>query len=170
MKHSVIDQLNRRLGDALGYVRSGTQPRFRWQWAPDVPYWSTRLGPVWVLCQWRKPGMSRKDWDAQFGNRRIPYPANGMHHAHPETALPKGLAPNDALTQFYIRTLDQQMSTTLADHLCNVHNEVAERKAQDYVDWVDLVQDSNPAFSNFEPGARGGPVSFPQPSPELRSS
>jgi hypothetical protein len=28
------------------------------------------------------------------------------------------------------------------------------------VEWVEQVQDTNPAFSNFEPGKRGGHVSY----------
>lgn len=160
MKSSEVRSLNRRLGDALGYVRGGTQPRFQWMWAPDIPYWSTRLGRVWVLCQWRRPGMSPADWDAQFGDRRIPYPAQGMHHAHPETALPPGEVPTIERTQFYIRMLDEQMSATFTDQLCAIQNEIAEDKQRDDTEWVEYVQNTNPAFSNFAPGARGGHVSY----------
>jgi hypothetical protein len=52
------------------------------------------------------------------------------------------------------------MSTSLANHLVASNNEVADQKERDYVEWVDFVQDTNPAFSNFEPGRRGGHVSF----------
>ena len=155
-----IDQLNRWLGDALGYIRSGTEPRFCWKWAPDIPYWASRLGKVWVLCQWQRPGMSEPEWNKQFAGR-FPYPANGMHHAQPETALPPGLCPNRELTQNYIWALDRQMSTSLITHVCDVQNEMAEDRDRDYAEWVEKVQDSNPAFSNFAPGARGGHVSFP---------
>jgi hypothetical protein len=154
-----IDQLNRRLGDALGYVRSGTEPRFAWRWAPDLPYWRSRLGKVWVLCQWQRPGMTEPEWKHHFGDR-YPYPATGMYHAHPETALAPGELPSERLTQNYIWALDRQMSTSLENQLVAVKNEVADQKERDYVEWVDFVQDSNPAFSNFEPGRRGGHVSF----------
>jgi hypothetical protein len=154
-----IQQLNRRLGDALGYVLSGTEPRFCWKWAPDIPYWASRLGKVWVLCQWQKPGMSEQEWNKQFQGR-FPYPVNGMHHAHPETVLPPGQVPTPELTQNYIRALDQQMSKTLVDQFCDVQNELAADKERDDVEWVERVQDSNPAFSNFNPGNRGGHVSY----------
>jgi hypothetical protein len=154
-----IDQLNRRLGDSLGYIRSGTEPRFSWRWAPDLPYWASRLGKVWVLCQWQKPGMTEQQWQRQFGGR-FPYPVNGMHHAQPETALAPGRLPTAELTQNYIWALDRQMSTSLTQQLCDVHNEVADDQERDYVEWVDKVQDSAPAFGNFDPGNRGGHVSY----------
>jgi hypothetical protein len=154
-----IQQLNRRLGETLGYVRSGTEPRFCWKWAPDIPYWSSRLGKVWVLCQWQKPGMSEADWNKQFGGR-FPYPANGMHHAHPETALPAGEIPSAELTQNYIWALDRQMSESYARQLSAVNQEVEDDQERDYVEWVEKVQGSNPAFSNFDPGKRGGHVSY----------
>jgi hypothetical protein len=156
---TTIQQLNRRLGEALGYVRSGTEPRFCWKWAPSIPYWSTRLGNVWVLCQWQRPGMTEADWTKQFRGR-FPYPANGMHHAHPETALPPGEVPTAELTQNYIRALDQQMTQSFAQQLSAVNQEMSDDQERDYVEWVDKVQDSNPAFSNFEPGKRGGHVSY----------
>jgi len=52
------------------------------------------------------------------------------------------------------------MSTTVVDQLCDVLNEMEEYREQDYVEWVDQVQNQNPAFSNFEPGKRGGHVSY----------
>jgi len=154
-----VDQLNRRLGDALGRVRSGTMPRFCWKWAPDLPYWSTRLGNVWVLCQWQRPGMSEAEWHSHFGGR-FAYPRNGMYHAHEEAALPYRVFPTEALTDRYIRALDRQMSTSLIQQLCDVNQQLADDKERAYVEWVEKVQDSNPAFSNFAPGTRGGHVSY----------
>ena len=154
-----IDQQNRKLGDALGYVRAGTEPRFCWKWAPTIPYWASRLGKVWVLCQWQRPRMTEKEWLMHFGGR-YPYPVNGMHHAHPETALAPGREPTGELTQNYIWALDRQMSTSIVQQVCDVHNDIAADQDRDYAEWVDLVQDSNPAFSNFAPGNRGGHVSY----------
>ena len=154
-----VEQLNRWLGDALGYVRSGSQPRFCWQWAPDIPMWAPRLGKVWVLCQWQKPGMTEDQWNKHFAGR-YPYPYNGMHHAQAETALPPGRLPTQELTQNYIRALDWQMSQSFQNQLIAVNNEVAEDKERDYTEWVEYVQDTNPAFSNFAPGTRGGHVSY----------
>jgi hypothetical protein len=156
---SIIKALNQKLGDALGRVCSGTQPRFCWQWAPDLPYWRTRLGAVWVLCQWHRPFFTEQEWQHQFRGR-FPYPANGMYHAHPETALPPGRVPTFELTQNYIWALDRQLSTSFISQLCASENAVQVEREQDYVEWVEQVQDSNPAFSNFEPGKRGGHVSY----------
>jgi hypothetical protein len=157
--NSTVNALNQKLGDALGRVRSGTLPRFTWMWAPDLPYWATRLGKVWVLCQWRIPSMPESEWHKQFGGR-LPFPSNGMYHAHPETAIAPGRTPTLEMTQNYIRALDQQMTTSYTSQLCAVNNEVTDAREQDYVEWVDQVQDTNPAFSNFDSGNRGGHVSF----------
>jgi hypothetical protein len=156
---STVKALNQKLGDALGRVCSGTQPRFCWKWAPDLPYWASRLGKVWVLCQWQKPFFSEQEWQQQFRGR-FPYPSNGMYHAHPETVLAPGRVPTLELTQNYIWALDKQLSTSFISQLCASENAVKDEREQDYVDWVDEVQDSNPAFSNFEPGKRGGHVSY----------
>jgi hypothetical protein len=156
---SQIAYLNQRLGDALGRVRGGSLPRFCWIWAPDVPYWARQLGKVWVLCQWRKPSITEKQWQHAFQGR-YPYPANGMHHAHPETALPEGEAPTLERTQFYIRALDEQMTTSLTQQLCDVNNEMVEHKQQDDQEWSDFVDDTLPAYANYEPGRRGGHVSY----------
>jgi hypothetical protein len=153
------DCLNRKLGDALGRVRGGSEPRFCWCWAPDLLYWRNRLGKVWVLCQWQLPSMTRHEWAREFEDR-LPYPANGMYHAHAETALAPGRLPSEALTQNYIRALDQQMSTSYGQQLISVQDDVEADQAQNYERWVEMVQDSNPAFSNFNSGARGGHVSF----------
>lgn len=159
MKNQHIEQLNRKLGDALGYVRGGSQPRFCWAWAPDLPYWQTRLGKVWVLAQWQRPGMPQEEWRKHFGDR-FPYPETGMHHAHPETALEPGQIPTEGLTQNYIWALDRQMSQTFGQQLAAVNQEIEDDKDRDYVQWVEKVQDTNPAFSNFDPGHRGGHVSY----------
>jgi|SRR5581483_4652674 len=154
-----VEQLNRRLGDALGYVCAGTKPRFSWQWAPDLPYWRTRLGGVWVLCQWIRPLMSPEQWAREFDGR-YPYPAEGMFHPHTETALSPGNVPDERLTQNYIRVIDLQMSTTFAEQLIAVEDDLARDKERNELEWVEYVQDQNPAFSNPSPGSRGGHVSF----------
>jgi hypothetical protein len=68
--------------------------------------------------------------------------------------------PTLELTQNYIWALDKQLSTSFISQLCASENAVKDEREQDYVEWVDQVQDSNPAFSNFEPGKRGGHVSY----------
>lgn len=156
---TLIDQLNRKLGDALGYVRGGTEPRFMWKWAPDIPYWGKVVGPSWVLCQWGRPQWSRYDWKKEFGDR-YPYPANGMHHAHPETALERGQLPNEYLTQNYIWALDIQMETSYEKQLISVNDDLAAQKERDDIEWIEFIQNTNPAFSNFDSGKRGGHVSY----------
>lgn len=70
----VINILNRRLGEALGLVCSGSIPRFAWKYAPDEPFfvydrdnrtllkkcWADApaaglgtLGRVWLLAEWK---------------------------------------------------------------------------------------------------------------------
>lgn len=154
-----IDQLNQRFGDALGYVRGGTVPRFCWKYGPELPYWRSRLGKVWVLAQWKRPEVTVQEWQTKFAGR-YPYPETGMYHPHSEAKLAPGRLPSQALTEYLIRTLDQQMSTSYMTHLCNVQNEIAIDREADYWQWFDRVQDSAPAFNNFAPGARGGHVSY----------
>lgn len=159
MDSNTVKALNQKLGDALGYVCSGTQPRFAWKWAPDLPYWRSRLGKVFVLCQWMSPHFTEQQWVAQFQGR-FPFPSNGMYHPHAETALSPGSIPTFHLTQNYIWALDRQMSTSLVSQVCDSENAVKDEKDRDYREWVDFVQDTNPAFSNFDWGNRGGHVSY----------
>ena len=53
------------------------------------------------------------------------------------------------------------MSRTFADHLSAVNEEMAADKAADDERWVEQVQDSAPAFNNWEYGTRAGAVSLP---------
>lgn len=154
-----IDLLNQRLGERLGLVCGGTKPRFQWMFGPDMPYWRARLGKVWVLCSWQKPVMSERDWLKNMGDR-FPYPANGMWHPNSETKLPPGVEPTEALTQMIIATIDRQMSQTFADHLRNVNDEMAADQAAFDLEWVEKVQNSNPAFNNWDWGSRASSVSF----------
>lgn len=151
-----VERLNRRLGESLGMVRSGTLPRFCWAWAPDIPYWSTRLGPVWVLTQWQKPGMTEQDWHKHFEGR-YPYPSNGMHHALPESALAPGILPTEKLTQNYIWALDRQMSTTFAKELSSVNDDMARQEQQRDDEWTEYVQNQNySAYDTYvQTGYRG---------------
>ena len=70
-----IDQLNRRLGEQLGFVCGGSLPRFSWRWAPTQDWfvysrddrtlvkksWAdapapdgSTIGRAWVLGEWRR--------------------------------------------------------------------------------------------------------------------
>lgn len=146
---SEIVRLNRLLA-SLGRVRGGTLPRFQWAWAPDLPYWSTRLDPQWVLTQWERPHFTEDEWQSQFAGR-YPYPANGMYHALIESALPIGREPDEALTQNYVWALDRQMSMTFADQLCSVNNDMERQQERHDQEWVEFVQNQNySALDEFE--------------------
>lgn len=176
-----IEILNRRLGDALG--RCGMYPRFAWMLASEIFYyfrehahermerfcWADRIGPVWVLAQWRRPAWidqnggthetTREQWWSSF-NGQFPYPERGAYYAHPETALPPGVKPTAEMTAGYIHSLDRQMAANYAEHKRRIDGEIAADAERLDTEWVETVQNSNPAFSNFEPGKRGGHVSF----------
>jgi hypothetical protein len=153
-----VETLNRHLGQSLGHVRSGTLPRFCWKWAPDLPYWHTRLGKAYVLCRWERPNVSEAEWVRRFGGR-YPYPANGMYHPFSETAVPAH-SLTEELNQNYIRVIDGQMSRSFASHMSEVNEEVGKDRESDETRWTEYVQDMNPAFSNYDYGKRGGSVSF----------
>lgn len=153
-----IEHLNRRLGQTLGYVCGGTLPRFCWKWAPELPYWRTRLGKTYVLCQWKRPEMSEREWALHFQGQ-FPYPGNGMYHPFSETAVRES-ALTEELNQNYMRALDQQMSQSFQRHYAAIKDEIERDREADDVRWVEYVQDQNPAFSNFAPGQRGGHVSY----------
>ena len=176
-----IDQLNRHLGDALGRLPDG-RPRFSWMKAHEARYfvvikgevrvtdWSKRLGDVWVLCGWSEPTMfdpasrmqkpiTREQWTKMCG--AAPYPTKGMWRAYPETAVPESRMPTQALTANYCKVIDGQLSCGFFDKLNEIDVGLALDKEQEYAEWTEYVQNSNPAFSNFEPGARGGHVSLP---------
>lgn len=125
-----IEILNRRLGDALGRP-NGTDPRFAWKESQDLFFyarrheleeytkfsWAQRIGKCWVLCQWRPPEttihgvtipLTADSWHTMFKGRR-PFPAKGEYKVHSETKLAPGAVPTAEWTQFYIKTLGQQM-------------------------------------------------------------
>jgi hypothetical protein len=151
-----IDRLNRKLGESLGFVRGGTQPRFRWAWGPSLIFWSKHLSDQWVMTHWDKPNWPRDRWNQEFEGR-YPYPENGMYHAYVEWALPVGQEPNDELTQKAIRALDAQMSTTFAKEMRSVNADM-ERQTQTVDDeWTEYVQNQNySAIDSYEQtGYRG---------------
>lgn len=173
---SYIDNLNRTFADRLGRP-NGTDARFAWKQSADIPYfhklkdgsvvrktWAWRIGQCWLVCQWRPCDISREAWAKSFG-AVLPYPSNGQYYPHPETALPRGMEPNDWLTEAYSRGLAKQMDTSLKQQL-----EDAEADAQKYVDLASQRMDD--ATADFEPlswkagqpetpATRGGCVSLP---------
>lgn len=170
-----IEQLNRRLREALGTGRGVTVPRFAWMNARDVFYywrpdhiqsfqrqcWADRVGSVWMLCQWRRPELTREEWWESF-HGEFPYPDKGMYYAHAETALPFGMLPTSDLTQGYIWNLDQQMSMRYAEHLAAVNADVEKQNQSDEDAWFDYVADMEPAFDVWNSGTKCG-VEFQVP-------
>jgi hypothetical protein len=171
-----IDNLNRTFAERLGRP-NGIDARFAWKQSTDIPYfhklkdgsidrktWASRIGKCWLLCQWRPCDVSRETWAQLFG-ASLPYPTNGQYYPQAETALPRGMEPNDWLTEGYCRTISQQMEMTYKQHL-----EAAEADAQKYADLAsqrfdDCVADQEPlswkAGQPETPCTRGGCVSLP---------
>ncbi len=169
-----IELLNRRLGVGLGCA-NGTTPRFAWIWAPESFYfyrqhvgagwvrqcWADRIGKVWMLGQWRPPAVPENAWWGMF-HGEFPYPRKGMYYAHPETAIPHGQEPTAEMTDWYIRTLDAQISKDYAEHLEETNAGIERDKQAADSQWVDMVQNENPAFSKdrLTPALHGANVEF----------
>lgn len=146
---TTIEQLNRRLGERLGMVRSGTLPRFKWALATDDEYWGQKLGPVWVLCQWQVNAYSRNQWERLYQGRRKYEGA--FHQVQAETALSIGHVPSSEDTDYYIRELDRQMDATEEQVTKALDEEDAQDADKDYAEWVDRVQNCNySAYDNRE--------------------
>lgn len=137
-----VERLNRRLGESLGMVCGGRQPRYRWAWGPDLMYWSRLLGQQWVMTFWGKPEWSEERWNKEFAGR-YPYPANGMYHAYCEWALPVGVPPTGELTQKAIRLLGNQMETTQEREMRSVRDDMARQEQQRDDEWTEYVQNRN---------------------------
>jgi hypothetical protein len=164
-----VKQLNRKLSDALGQ-RYG-HAWFCWKEASELKYpirfkgevvqrsWASRLGKVWVLCQWRKPEMRPDQWQHAFKGL-YPYPSNGMYYPHAETAEPPGALPTERTTYILIESIRRQIAKDRIQHRSETRSYVDKREQDDYTEWVECVQDTNTAFSNPNPGSRSGNVSF----------
>ena len=175
-----VDHCNRLLADRLGLLPDG-KSRFAWVKASEARYflvrngqlriarWSERIGNVWVLCGWAEPmvydpaakkqaPIDRATWAKQSGG--VPYPTKGLWRAYPESACPPGMVPSVELTANYCAVIDRQLSRTFEDELVDTDVELKLDADQADNEWVEFVQDSAPAFQNFTPGSRSGPVSY----------
>lgn len=142
-----IEQLNRRLGERLGTVRSGTLPRFKWMLATEDPYWGEKLGPRWVMCQWQENAYSPAEWAQMFEGRRAYLPA--FHQVQAETALAYGDVPDGPLTENLIQAIDKQLQTTEEEENIKIEVETRLREDAEYERWVEKVQNDNySAFDN----------------------
>jgi hypothetical protein len=181
-----IELLNRRLREGLGTL--GGQARFAWQYAPEVFYytrrptavtftrhcWADRIGPVWMLCQWRLPtafdpetGATKRITEAEWWSAyhgQLPYPAKGMYWAQPETACAPGREPTEAETAGYIWSIRRQMDMDFADHLREGNAEMAKDRLDTEKEFMDEATDWFPfGWKNgqaHEPGTRGSHISF----------
>jgi hypothetical protein len=173
-----IQRLNRRLATDLGTLHG--HPWFQWVWAPDCTYlerqpnteherytprsWGDRLGKVWVLAEWGPPPVSREVWRRTFAGQ-FPYPEKGREIVHGETALPLGMKPDEAVTQFYIKRIREQASTTYAAHLAEINAGLDKQMLDTRKEFMAYADDWFPAYWSSKggahtPGSRGGHVSF----------
>jgi len=190
MRNAIVDHLNRRLGESLGYVNCGTLPRFAWKWAPDESHfvydsdnrtvvrktWADRLaadgkpiGRAWVLAQWKPTKIADH---CGFGEGiRLAVTASAKYQPQFETVLPIGVTPTEELNQNYIWALDFQLQNSAEHNPYAMANALAEEKYEDDVNEAQnakefressLAQYDNyvGAFGNCSPGTAGGFMSF----------
>jgi hypothetical protein len=177
-----LSTLNRRLGEALGFVLGLSQPKFQWKATQDCEYffkgptalfpekltWADRLGAGYVLTIWRLPTvfdaasknlrvLTEEEWKQMFGGM-IPYPSRGCYQAYPESFT---LEVTAEANQNYIRALDLQMQTTLDDQMDRVNLKEALDRAKWWDEFYDKTFDMAPAFGQWKSGSRDGHVSLP---------
>lgn len=181
---TAVEILNRRLGEGLGLVLGGSQPRFKWCKAEDCFYylregigesfqrycWADRIGKVWLLCQWDVPKffdprsgstriLNESDWWVTFKGA-MPFPKNGEYRAQAETALAPGCMPTAELTANYIWAIDKQMSSSYEKQLIENSTEIAMMRRERENKFYEQANDLTPAFGSWASGERGGHVSF----------
>jgi hypothetical protein len=171
-----ITRLNERLATDLGRVASGTLPRFAWQHTSTIPGAEAKIGPRWLLGEWRRPSMTPEQWAKNSGGR-FPYPASGWYHPYLETALPISMEPTLELTIKAISQFRKQMSTSFENQQRETNNEIEaemgyrwdrenhcyqrlspeEDQSTERKEWIDFVQQSHPDFNNESKGAHTVP-------------
>ncbi len=187
---TAVDILNRRLGESLGRVCSGTLPRFAWKYAPEQPYfvydrddrtllkktWADApapdggtLGKVWLLAEWRVNNVI--DHHGFSDAIRIPSVHAAAYAPYFETALAPGREPTAELTANYVHALDHQLRNS-AEHNDNSFNDymTEERYTRDRNERLDRnawqetaaaqYDEHTGAFGNCSPGTAGGFLSF----------
>lgn len=184
MRNRHIEQLNKRLGEALGLV--GNEPRFSWKWSADINYytkageayervcWAGRIGKCWLLCQYQGQPTSmdpntgqaspitKEQWWRSFRGF-IPYPEK-VYKAHPETALIPGLEPSSELNAAYIVSLRRQIEMGFWQHLKEGEEELQKAREENQKEFFEEVDNWFPyGWKNgqaHEPGTRGAHISF----------
>lgn len=192
-----IEMLNRRLGEALGFVCGGFLPRFAWKYAPDMPMifydkddrtvrklsWASapdvnggRIGRQWLLANWRRMGHS--DHHGYGEGPRIPLVAEAGYSPYFETACGPEVIPSEELNAMYIVDLRRRLAASaecrenaydeyLAKEL--VRKELNEERQRDA--WREEAMKGYDnhvgAYGNCLPGTRGGYLSLPSRSSDL---
>lgn len=182
---SLVQTLNKRLGDGLGMVCGGSLPRFAWRWAPDEPWfvydrddrtllkrsWAEmpasdggKIGRSWLLAEWRR---SQVFDHHGFGvGLRVPFIKDFNYHPYLETVIPRGQEPDGALTANYIWALRRMMEQAEDPEMYLADEKYAEEKqrkrfAAEHLEASRAEYDKyTGAFGNLQPGQVDGWMSF----------
>ena len=180
---TAIDLLNRRLGESLGRVCSGTLPRFAWKYAPEQSYfvydrdnrtllkktWADApapsggtIGKTWLLAEWRVNNVS--DHHGFSDALRIPAVHAAGYAPYFETALAPGQEPTPELNQNYIFALDKQLQSSFEDYMTEERYTRDRNERRDSADWRETAagqyDEFTGAFGNLDAGKRSGFMSF----------
>lgn len=190
MKNSYIDILNRRLGEALGFVGGGSRPRFCWKFAPDelmffygpagelirrrwaeAPAPSGQpVGAAWLLAGWRE--MPEVDHHGFGQGLRFAAVRAAGYSPFFETICPQWELPSEKLNANYIWALRKQLDTSFEEYMMEERYMSDSEERRNKAAWLEKAQhgydDWTGAFGNCEPGARGGYLSLPSTAADLR--
>jgi hypothetical protein len=186
-----IEQLNNLLGRELGRTLYG-EPKYKWQFSDEL-FWpayatgkfvdartpaglvvmqkeyrqdrmSQKLDHQWVVTKWCSPE-SLDRWQQNFPS--APYPGKG-YYIHTNASLDPWQAPTQDDTEHFIRCIREQTSMSYGQRLRDM--EAADDREELAVEneTMDFARDCVPAFVNEAPGKRGGSVSMPSTSREIK--
>ncbi len=115
-------------------------------------------GDCWILACWQAP-IPRARWIAAFGDS-APWPSQGEYHPIDNVQMPPGIEPNETHTEVACMAIRLHLKRTRQD-LDDAFEMGQERESRSIRNEIyDEMCDSEAAFNNPNPGARGGPVSF----------
>lgn len=192
-----IDLLNRRLGEALGFVASGYKPRFMWKYAPDEfmhfytttssiyrRRWADLYGPggapigrSWLIAGWK--AFTHQDHYGFGQGVRLAVPSNAGYSPYFElTAYPEGSLPSERLNARYIRDIRTQLAKSVEnnpnsfeDYMMEEKYDLDRRNAQDRDSWRETAAADFDkhigAFGNCEPGKRHGYLALPSTQKQI---
>ena len=116
------------------------------------------FGPRWILAHWQPP-IHRERWVAMFGDT-APWPKDGEYHPIDSVVMPPGLEPLDIHTEVACMAIRLHLKTTRQDLQDRFDKTIAQEKKDMSREVYDEMVDSENAFFNPKPSARGGHVSF----------